>query len=394
MRREPKPGFGWGLAVALALTGCGASEAEDEQAPGPRPPQELGPYGIGVTTLSVTSGGRELPIEVWYPAKRTGTPEQYVLKIGVLELARFDSPLGARRDASLDARGGPYPTVVFSHGNGGTRIQSVYLTEYLATHGFVVAAPDHVGNTFAEMINTANAISSAEAAKLRPQDVSRTLDALLDADGATSGVLRGSVDPGRVAVAGHSFGGFTALRVAGATIDANAVLSDCAQGGGLICNGWDEVDMPSSARDERFVAALAHAPGGAQAMFAGARNGFADVGVPVMIQGGTLDAITPFATEQQAPWDGLEGRAELLSIEDAGHFTFSDMCLLVEQLGLSAEQFQDGCGPDNIPWDEAHATINGYSTAFLQAELAGLPPSELLDESTPLGSGVQSFASK
>lgn len=383
------------LCVLSCVAGC-ADDAgpEDEGAPQPAPPEAAGPYAIGVTTVEVQSGDRTLPVEVWYPARGGGEPAEYVLKVGVLELARLPSPRGARRDAQLDRRGAPYPAVVFSHGNGGTRIQSVYLTEYLVTHGFVVAAPDHVGNTFAEQVNKALAIPPAEAAALRPGDVSRALDALLERSDAPDGTLSGSTDASRLGVAGHSFGGYTTLRVAGATIDTAAVLAECLAGGGLICDGWENVEMPASQADPRFVSALAHAPGGAQAMYGGNRNGFADVSMPVMIQGGTTDAITPWATEQEAPFDSLPAPKSLLGIEKAGHFTFSDMCLLIEELGLTVQEFDDGCGPSNIPFAEAHAIIDRYSTAWFQRTLLGVDVSNVLDPSAPLGPGVASFESK
>jgi len=381
------------VSLCLAL-GCSDGVEPSAQAPAPRDPAELGPYGIGVTSLEVESSGRTLPIEVWYPAAQGGAPEQYVVKIGVLELARFDSPHAARRDAPLDRRGAPFPVVVFSHGNGGIRIQSVYLTEWLASHGFVVAAPDHVGNTLAEQVNQANAIPAAEAAVLRPGDVSRTLDAVLAAADTPGARLRRAVDPERVGVAGHSFGGFTALRVAGASVDAQAMLAECNASGGLVCDGWQDVSMPASALDTRFRAALAHAPGGAQAMYAGNRNGFADVSMPVMIQGGESDQLTPFAKEQKAPYGSLPSPAALVEIARAGHFTFSDMCLLVEKLGLTLDAFDDGCGPDNVPWADAHALIDAYSTAFFQHTLLGADPSDRLDPAAAPPAGVLGFDSK
>ena len=55
------------------------------------------------------------------------------------------------RDAT-PAPGGPFPGVVFSHGMAGHRRQSTFLCTHLASHGFVVASPDHVGNTLPEML--------------------------------------------------------------------------------------------------------------------------------------------------------------------------------------------------------------------------------------------------
>jgi len=358
-----------GIVVIAFTGGCAGDDAKSDDAPAVAAPDAPGPYAVGVTTIEVENGDRKLPVEIWYPARAEGDVEDYVLMLGVIELAKIASPLQAVRDAPLDRRGAPYPTVMFSHGNGGVRIQSVYMTEYLATHGFVVAAPDHVGNTFAEQVNKANALEPADAARLRPIDISRALDGVLAHSNSEGDTLDGAVDEKRIGVAGHSFGGFTALRVAGATIDRALVLQECASGGGLVCDGWENVEMPESARDDRVSAALAQAPGGAAAMLAGGGNGFADVATITMIQGGTSDELTPFASEQQAPYDGLPTPAWLVGIDRAGHFTFSDMCLVVEEVGLSVEEFQDGCGPDNVPYSDAHRLIDLYSTAFFQHAL-------------------------
>jgi hypothetical protein len=40
----------------------------------------------------------------------------------------------------------PWPLVLFSHGSGAFRASYVYWTEFLASHGFVVAACDHLGS--------------------------------------------------------------------------------------------------------------------------------------------------------------------------------------------------------------------------------------------------------
>ena len=53
-------------------------------------------------------------------------------------------------DAPLDASGGPYPVVLFSHGSCGYPLQSTFLTPLLASRGYIVVAPPHPGNTINE----------------------------------------------------------------------------------------------------------------------------------------------------------------------------------------------------------------------------------------------------
>lgn len=213
-------------------------------------------------------------------------------------------------------------------------------------------------------------------------DVSRTLDALLARSATLGDPLEAMADPARVGVAGHSFGGYTAFRIAGATIDVEAHLAACAADpDALLCGELPTEPFPESARDARFIAALPQAPGGAMAF---GESGFSAVSVPTMIQAGTIDETTPFEEEAAQPYAALPSSASLLAIEGAGHFTFSDMCTVVDELGLSVEEFEDGCGPANVPAAEAHTVIDAFATAFLQVFVAGeggfeayLPPAEL-----------------
>src|SRR5215510_4504807 len=149
------------LVAVVVLASCSSSRPSSDDDDGDRPdapgddagddadaarppatdPSQPGPWLAGVTTVTVTdpARGRSFDVEVWYPvdpAIGDGSGNTYSLLGGLIAL---DSP--ARRDAT-PAPGGPWPLVVFSHGYGGIRFQSFFLTEHLATRGFVVIAPD------------------------------------------------------------------------------------------------------------------------------------------------------------------------------------------------------------------------------------------------------------
>jgi len=87
-------------------------------------PTRPGKLAVGVTTVDAVDesrGGRTLPTEVWYPARRPG---------------RDVAPLPRR-----------YPLVLIAHGFCGSRLYYDYLATHLTSHGFVVAAPDFTGLT-------------------------------------------------------------------------------------------------------------------------------------------------------------------------------------------------------------------------------------------------------
>src|SRR5262249_11533673 len=131
----------------------------------------------------------------------------------------------AVRDSTACA--GSFPLVAFSHGSGGHRRQSTFLCTHLASHGYVVAAVDHAGNTAADTLLGATAAEVDAWIAARPADIRWLLDRILD--GATS-ELGHIVDADRIGVVGHSFGGWTVLE--------------------------------ATARDPRIRAVVAMAPGG------------------------------------------------------------------------------------------------------------------------------------
>ena len=101
--------------IALAL-GTSAAGAPD--------PTRPGKLAVGVMTadaVDASRGNRTLPTEIWYPARRTG---------------RDVEPLARR-----------YPLVLIAHGLCGSRLYYDYLATHLASHGFVIAAPDFTGVT-------------------------------------------------------------------------------------------------------------------------------------------------------------------------------------------------------------------------------------------------------
>ena len=89
----------------------------------------------------------------------------------------------AVRGAPIAEEGEDFPLVLFSHANGALRMQSTYLTVPLASHGFVVAAPDHAGNTLTELLASDEVDVGAQLLSFqdRPRDLGVVLDALLRA---------------------------------------------------------------------------------------------------------------------------------------------------------------------------------------------------------------------
>lgn len=115
---------------------------------------------------------------------------------------------------------GPAPVAVFSHGLGMCPTQARFLTTALAAAGYLVVAPYHadsacdfgfdVVNPARVPLKPANLWTDADY-RDRADDLLRVVAALRD--GAVAGVR---ADAERIALLGHSLGGYTVLGLAGA----------------------------------------------------------------------------------------------------------------------------------------------------------------------------------
>ena len=143
-----------------------------------------GSFDVGVRTLEVVNPNqidilnysetntdprydRPLTLEVWYPAVRPGnkpevTTYQDVLGSGPDDpdrpLIPFEFAGRALRNAKPYIKEGPYPLVIVSHGYPGSRVLLTYLTENLASKGYVVVAIDHTESTHADKVGFASTL--------------------------------------------------------------------------------------------------------------------------------------------------------------------------------------------------------------------------------------------
>ena len=254
---------------------------------------------VGHVTVSLCDDSRNsrmLTTEVWYPTNDTvGTTTRYELLPGV----GFDSPVAIE---GPNPAGGRHPVVVWSHGRTGLRHIYTKLCEGLATHGFVVVSADHTGDTLFDWLTGAN-VDDETNERQRLGDVSVLIDAALD--GRLGAELASVVDPRRVFVAGHSYGGLT------------AVVSTTGIHG-----------LPGDPR----VRAVA----GVQAYTRTLPAELIDsIRVPTMLLVGLRDLTTPPSTDADPVWARLSGgktNHRRIDLSDGGHQACSDFSYYMEVL--------------------------------------------------------------
>ena len=157
------------------------------------------------STLAVdtTRGDRALGIDVWYPTDSTdGTASTYELLPGI------SLPSANALEAAAPTNG-TCPLVVWSHGRTGLRQNYSQLCEGLAARGFMVVAPDHPGDTLIDWLTGRNVDDTTNEVQ-RLGDVSFAIDLVTSNEGFAVPLGR-SITHDRVYVAGHSYGGLTAL---------------------------------------------------------------------------------------------------------------------------------------------------------------------------------------
>ena len=271
---------------------------------------------VGQRTLAYedNSRNRKLTTEVWYPTLEKAYPEDASPFIRI----------PTKRDAAISQ--GIFPLILFSHGTGGGRLTVEWLCAGLASRGFIVAAVDHFGNTFDNPI-------PIEFVKFweRPQDIRFVLDQLLGSHDIST-----HLDVNKIGAAGFSLGGYTAITLAGAKMDFQAIENYLKSEAGK-----KEADIPEMADlisffekpevkesfekappllDKRIKSVFVMSPAIGQA-FPGKEN-CKDVSAPVYIVVAAKDMIAP-PKSNAAHYAKLIRNAQYKTLgTDAGHYVF------------------------------------------------------------------------
>jgi len=261
------------------------------------------------------------------------------------ELANLFRTTGSLPQAPLASGSGPFPLVIFSHGNGGMRFQNYTLARHLASHGFIFAAPDHTENAAFTALPDAfviyNPLLMAKSFFDRPQDIGCCIDTLLELGSPGSGDrLEGAIDPDRIALGGHSFGGLGVM--------TEVQTDDRIKAGLDLAGPWISI-----------------------ALF--------NLNVPMMYMIGLEDKTVgvPYNPLIVDVFEHSPAPRFLIEFMDGEHFTFTDACAIAPTLFGSA----DGCGQgkrssDGSPFqfvdpDLAQSIQHAYVTAFFSLVVKG-----------------------
>lgn len=304
-----------------------------------------------------------LRITMWYPAASDAVERP--LLIGPPGKPLFDVGMVAP-DAAFDSDR-PHPLILLSHGFGGTARMMGWFGIAMARRGYVVAAVDHPGNNGADEMTMAGAVLWWD----RSEDLRAALLAVRN-----DAMIGPRLDPGRVAVAGFSDGGFAALVGAGARVDPFRLMRFCRDDpddGDCQPNLEFPVTMQDRARalstpelsvevahagDDHAIAelhaAFIMAPGTVQALDP---DSLSHIHIPVHIVQGDVDTVEPPRTSGLAVVSHIP-QAQIDLLPGVGHYDFLSTCT---ELGRASEPVCANAGHQ----EEAHRHAIAAAAAFL-----------------------------
>ncbi len=321
----------WALGAALVASTAAAAPADLPSLPGVGAPElaRPGPDGVGFRSVTFVNPGqpdlaradpktgkvvlrdRTLLVDIWYPATvargaRAVTYRDSLWGEPPRAPVAFTQAGLAVAGAAPTGRG--HPLVVVSHGYSNNPAVMTWLTENLASKGYVVAAIHHRDPNPYVIAATARAAPNYD----RPHDIAFVTARL-------RATLGSQIDPARVALIGYSQGGYGVLTAGGAGLDPGHPNMT------LVAGGWlkkDARDAPGAAAivvpGVRAIVALAPGGGGERSVWGAA--GLAALRAPLLLIAGDADPVVGYVLGARSFFDqAINSDRYLLTYKGAGH---------------------------------------------------------------------------
>jgi predicted dienelactone hydrolase len=178
---------------AVWVTDVAVPDAEDLYGP-----------ASGITLPAVTF--------IAYPSSEQSPPRTYSFPYHDAAYGSFEDMLAPGEEPSFAKPNERYPLIILSHGSNAHGIYDVAHAQELASHGYIVAVI-----TYGDERTTKADDPNIHVGYLRPLITKAVLDSLLDSDR-----FGPHIDANNIGISGFSFGGFTALALAGGAIEGNS----------------------------------------------------------------------------------------------------------------------------------------------------------------------------
>ncbi|MBN4002119.1 alpha/beta hydrolase [Nostoc sp. LPT] len=268
------------------------------------------------------------------------------------------------------------PIIVFSHGFASVRTDLRYLAEHLASHGYVVAALEHPGSNAANTdlaLQGKTRVMKPQEFLNRPQDISFVLDELEKLKQTPNNPLQGKLATTNAMVIGYSFGGATALTLAGAELQLEHLKQRCKKnltilslGENIQCIAEELPENSYQLRDTRIKQAIALNP--TTSLIFG-ETGLTKIQVPTIVLAGSADKTTPALTEQIVGFEKIPSPKSLVGIIGGTHLSVKDPSTTLDQIGQPNTPISGG----EVVGEQA-ADVRKYVKAIALAFAAQMTP--------------------
>ncbi len=289
------------------------------------------------------------PLLVMYPTNTASTPVAF-------------GPFSLDVAMNAPVAEGRFPLVMISHGSGGSYLAHRTLGMYLAQNGFVACI---IGHPFNNLHN--NELQyTVQNMIYRPRHIRMAIDEV-----CSSAQFKNYVEHERVAIIGHSVGGYTALALAGGAPHTQALVALCEKPasadepywiGLLRKNGITSQPIAVTA-DHRVKALVLFGPDVSLFMSAGALR---EVQAPVLL----LVAEKDYMPQETIAVlrNGLPERSQLTHrvVKNAGHYSFLSPFpeSIKNQVGDAAKD------PEGFAREQFHQELNPEILSFLRKAFA------------------------
>lgn len=160
------------------------------------------------------ASGTTLPVVTFltFPSNAGQQQNSYTFPYQDGRYGTFEDMLGPGATPSFADPDERYPLIILAHGASAHGLYDVGHAHDLASHGYIVAVI-----TYGDDRTASGNTLDHHVAFLRPLLTKAVLDSLLESE-----IFGPRIDADNIGITGHSFGGFTALAVAGGAYQGNA----------------------------------------------------------------------------------------------------------------------------------------------------------------------------
>jgi predicted dienelactone hydrolase len=270
-------------------------------------------YQVGYRVLEISTTDYEnkkvsVDVAVWYPSSENEKSFQYTYGKNQV-----------RTEIALNGKpaSGKFPLVIYSHGATGCGLSMAFLTEKLASEGFIVASPDYPDEYYLcrtkgdlpkqkifyklKMLKWIKDLndhmlgvkSYRPQLAYRPNLVKAVINEILDENKDADSPFYGLVNGNEIGMVGHSFGAWTSILVGGADL---------------------------TYKDPRVKAIVSYSSPVYEGVFE--LSEMANIRIPAMFMYGEKEARRRGENDRQL-YDWVNAPKFLLQIKGAGHLTFS-----------------------------------------------------------------------